>query len=88
MVNFRLKRGVVLHDALHGFRGGRGTGTATLESKLTQQLTILAQEPLLQVFLDTRKANDSLDRERCLEVLSGYGLGPNLTRLLKSYWER
>ena len=36
VVNFRLRRGVVLHDALNGFRGGRGTGTTTLESKLAQ----------------------------------------------------
>ena len=32
VVNFRLKRSAVLHNALHGFRTGRGTGT--LESKL------------------------------------------------------
>ena len=30
VVNFWLNRGVVLHDALHGFIGGRGTGMATL----------------------------------------------------------
>ena len=30
VVYFQLKRGVVLYDALHGFREGRGTGTATL----------------------------------------------------------
>ena len=27
MVNYRLKRSVTLHDAVHGFRAGRGTGT-------------------------------------------------------------
>ena len=59
-----LRRGVVLHDALHGFRGRRGTGKATLESKLDQQLAGLAHEPPFQVFLDTRKAYDSLDRGR------------------------
>ena len=30
VVNFWLNRGVVLHDALHRFIGGRGTGMATL----------------------------------------------------------
>ena len=34
----RLTTGIKLHDVLHGFREGRGTGTATLESKLLQQL--------------------------------------------------
>ena len=38
VVNGRLKRGVVLHDAIHGLRGGWGTGTATLESNMVQQL--------------------------------------------------
>ena len=62
VVNCRLKRGVVLHDALHGFGEGRGTGRATLESKLTQQLAGLAHGPLFKVFLDICKEYDSLDR--------------------------
>ena len=36
VVNYRLRLGVVLHETLHGFRGGRGTGTSTLEAKLAQ----------------------------------------------------
>ena len=36
VVNFRLKRSVVLHNALHGFRAERGTRTATLEANLAQ----------------------------------------------------
>ena len=48
----------------------------------------IAHEPLFQVLLDVRKAYDSLDRERCLKLLRGYGLGLNLSRLLKSYWKR
>ena len=85
---FRLKWGFVLQDALHGFRVGQGTGTATLEAKLSQQLAGLAHEPLFQVFLDICKAYDSMDRGRCLEVLGGYGMGSNMDRLLKSYSER
>ena len=46
VLNYRLKRSVILHDVLHGFREGRGTGTATLEAKLAQQLAGLAHEPL------------------------------------------
>ena len=77
-----------MHNALHGFRGGQGTGTVTLEANLDQQLVGFAHEPLFQVFLDIRKAYKSLDREKCLEVLSGYGVGTSLTLLIKSYWER
>ena len=36
VVNFRLKSSVTLHNALHGFRARRVTGTATLEAKLAQ----------------------------------------------------
>ena len=32
---------IKLHDCLHGFRPGRGTGTATLEVKLVQQLVYM-----------------------------------------------
>ena len=42
VVNFRIKRSVNLHDALHGFRLGRVTETATLEAKLEQQLVGIA----------------------------------------------
>ena len=66
-----MRWGVVLHEALHGFRGGRGMGTATLEVNLDQQLAVLAHKPLFQVFLDIQKAYDSLYRGRFLEVLLG-----------------
>ena len=83
-----MRQGVVLYDALHGFRGGRITGTAKLEANLDQQLAGLAHDSLFQVFLEIHKAYDSLDRGRCLEVLLGYGMGPNLARLLTAYWDR
>ena len=90
VVNCWLKRNVVLHDALRGFIEGRGMGmeTATLKAKLDQQLAGLAHDPLFQVFLDVRKAYDSLDQERCLELLRGYRMGANLDRLLDNYWPR
>ena len=87
-VNCCLKRGVVLYDALHGFREGHGTGMATLEANLEQYLSGFAHEPLFQVFLDFLKAYNLLERGRCLEILRGYGLGPNLTLLLKNYWKQ
>ena len=53
---------VTLHDGLHGFRKGRGTGTATTEGKLEQKLAGIVHEPLFQVFIDMQKAYESLDR--------------------------
>ena len=66
VINCRLKRSVVIHNSLHGFRTGRGTGTATLEANLDQKLAGLAHEPLFQVFLYVQKAYEFLYRERCL----------------------
>ena len=75
VVNCRLKRSVTLHDALNGFRSGRGTGAAILEAKLVQQLAGIAHEPLFQVVLDVQKAYDSLYRGRCMDILRGYVMG-------------
>ena len=59
-----------------------------LDAKLAQQMYGLVYEPLLQVFLYVRNSYDSLERERCLGLLRGYGMIPNLSRLLKNYWKR
>ena len=73
MVNCRLNSSVALHDALHGFRAGRGTGTAILEAELAQQLAGIAHKPLFQVFLDVRKSYDSLNRGWCMKIMRGTG---------------
>ena len=62
VINCWLKSSGVLHKTLHGFKTWRGTGTATLESNMSQQLMELAHEPLFQVILNLRKAYNSLDQ--------------------------
>ena len=84
----RLTKGITFHDALHGFREGRGTGTATLDAKLLQQLASMREEVLYVIFLDLTKAYDALDRLRSLEILKGYGVGDRVRRLLREYWDR
>ena len=37
----QLTTAITYHDFLHSFRAGRGTGTATLEVKLLQQLAAM-----------------------------------------------
>ena len=86
VVNCRLKRSVRLHDALHGFRSWRGTGTVTLEENLSQQLEETTHNTLFQVFLDVRKAYDSLERVRCMEILRGCGMGQNMDLLISEHW--
>ena len=58
-----------------------------MEANLAQHLDGLLHEPLFQVLLDFCKSYDSLDRGRYLEILRGYGMGPNLARLIKNYWK-
>jgi hypothetical protein len=75
-----------LHNSLHGCRNKRGMGTAIVEAKLAQQLSYLELKPFYGVFIDLRKAFDAMDRERCIMILEGYGAGPRLVRLVRSYW--
>ena len=46
VLNLGVKRGVDLHDSLHGFREGQGTGTTTPGDKLDQKLAQISHEPL------------------------------------------
>ena len=73
---------IEVHDCLYGFLKGRGTGMAAMEANLAQQLDFIEQEALYEIFIDLRKANDAMERERCLEILEGYGVGPNILRLI------
>ena len=72
----RLTASITYHDFLHGFRAGCGTGTATLEAKLLQQLAALREEVLYMIFLDLHNVYNALERSRCLEILEEYGVGP------------
>ena len=83
ILHCRLMTGIQLHDALHGFWEGRGTGTATLEAKLLQQLAAMREEVLYVILLDLTKAYDALDRSRSLEILKGYGVGVRVRRMLR-----
>jgi hypothetical protein len=88
IINERFKISISFHDTLHGFRAGRGCGTATIEAKLNQQLAAVDQVPLYQIYLDLCKAYDALDCERCVYILEGYGTGKRIVRLLSNYWEK
>ena len=61
ILNLRLTASITFHNFLHGFWAGRGTGTATLEAKLLQQLAALREEVLYVLFLDLHKVYDALE---------------------------
>ena len=79
---------ITYQDFLHRLWAGRGTGTASLEVKLLQQVTALREEVLHTIFLDLHKAYDALDRFRCLGILEVYGMVPRSLCLFQNYWER
>ena len=86
ILHIRLATSITYHNFPHGFRAGSGTGTATLEAKLLQQLVAMMEEVLYVIFLDLHKAYDALDRSRRLEILEGYWVGPRARQLLRTYW--
>ena len=88
ILNRRLTSSITFHDVLHGFWAGRGTGNATLEAKMLQQLAAMREEVFYVIYLDLTKAYDALDRSRCLGILEGYGVGPGTRILLQNYWRR
>ena len=88
IVTFRLTEGIEFHDAVRGFRAGRGTGTVIIEFKmLTQYTKNCGVENLYVVFLDLQKAYYTLNRKRTLEILEGYGVGPNIRAFLTKIWD-
>jgi hypothetical protein len=87
IINRRLTARVDFHDAVHGFRVGRGTNTAIIELKLRMQLAQRTTKPLYFVFLDRKKAYNTLDRGRTLGITEGYGLGEKLCWIIKEVWE-
>ena len=60
-----------MHNVPHGFRTGRETGMAIMELNIAQELASIYQDPLFLVFLDLRKAYDTMYRERFLVTLKG-----------------
>ena len=86
ILNQRLTSSITYHDFLHRFRAGCGTGTPTIKAKLLQQLAALREEVLYVIFLDLHNVYNALYRYICLEILEGYGVGPQACRFLRTYW--
>ena len=88
ILDIRLVASITLHNFLHGFCAGRGTGTGPLGDKLFQQLATLREEFMYMIFLDMHNAYEVLDRSRCLDIPENYAVVPQACRLLWTYWRR
>ena len=87
LIDTRLCASLQMHGVFHGFRDGIGAGKAIMELKLAQELSSIDQYPLFLVLLDLIKAYDTVDWERLLITLEGYGTGPCLYGLLETFWD-
>jgi hypothetical protein len=77
---------IKLHNCYHGCCANRGKGTTVIKAKVAQQLLYLELKPFFGVFLDLKKAFNLMDREQCILILEGYGAGPQMIQLIRSFW--
>ena len=54
---------------------------------MAQQLAGIAHETLFKVFLDVRKAYNSLDRGQCMDILREYSMVKNMACLINHHWD-
>ena len=49
-------------------------------------MTEIRNEVLYEVPPDPRKEYETLNMDRCTEILVGYGVGPLMERIIRHYW--
>jgi hypothetical protein len=79
---------IEFHPCLHGGLPKQGTGMVTIEANMAQHLAWVEQGPLFQVFDDLCKAYNHLTQAKCLEIMTGYGVGPKLLCLQAKFWDQ
>jgi Reverse transcriptase (RNA-dependent DNA polymerase) len=88
IIKDRIVETVQFDDALHGFLPRRGTGTAIIEAKLHLDSQTATGQTTYQAFLDISKAYDSVCRHKLLHLLKRYGAGPNIIKILETFWHQ
>ena len=80
-----MRESVHLHDVLHGFRAGKGTGMVIVELDMEQELASVDQDLMFLVFLYLQKSYNNIDHGRLLTTLEGYGAGPHMCWILEVF---
>ena len=57
-----------------------------MELRLAQEIAIIEQDNLFMVFIDLRKAYDTVNCDRLLITLDGYSAGPQLSVIFENFW--
>jgi Reverse transcriptase (RNA-dependent DNA polymerase) len=52
------------------------------------QRGVSERSTIKQIYLDLKKAYDTLDRPSTLRILQAYGIGPNILHVLSTFWNR
>ena len=87
IINLRMAEAINFHEDVHGFCRKRGTHTAIGETKIRMQMATSQSSTLFQVYLNLRKAYDSINQGRILLLLAKYGVGPCLCRYIAKVWD-
>ena len=87
IVQQRLQASIEFEDSLHGFQPKPSVRTAMLVHKLITEWSLHRGQMLFQVFLDLKKAYNTLDQGQTLLILEQYGVGPKVQHLLHNFWQ-
>ena len=82
LIDTHLCASIHLCDVLHRLRSRRGMGTAIMELQFAQEIVSMYHNPLFLVFLDLRRAYNTVDRGRLVRTLEVHSAGPCFCELL------
>ena len=88
IINIRMGNTIDFCEEVHGFRRRRGCHTAIGETKIKMQIAASESDTIYQIYLDLRKAYDSIARNRVLKLLEKYKVGPNIRKYIHDIWDK